>query len=329
MSAVKRAKEKEPRHVRLYHWLMGTDAWRDLDALDRCGYIEIAMRYGGPGSNNGRIPFSMSEMVDALHISKSTAHRIFADLQNHGFIVMAKQGGFNMKQRHSSEWRLTEFKDDVTGELATKDFTRWKKANPGSATVPHRVLLPNRTGTPVEQLPKVPMAYGSATVPDEPNDGSATVPLVVYQGGAPASARSSLSSGIPDPEEDEAAQLAIQTASKPPRLSSTENPELPSSRSRISPEEKIDSPLPAAISKPITLHSIIDEVLELIAGSELDAEAYLDKLKKLTPNDQVHAAKRDLAWSRRRVRNPRHDDPQPIAGVASSLMASLDRKRAR
>ena len=70
-----RGASKEPRHVRLYHWLMETEAWRDLGAIPRCAYIELAKRYAGPGSNNGRIPLSLQELAKSLHISKQTAMR--------------------------------------------------------------------------------------------------------------------------------------------------------------------------------------------------------------------------------------------------------------
>lgn len=40
---------------------------------------------------------------------------------------------------------------------------------------------------------------------------------------------------------------------------------------------------------------VIDEVVDLIRGTKLDTGTYLDKLKNLSPNDQVAAAKRDLA----------------------------------
>ena len=43
---------------------------------------------------------------------------------------------------------------------------------------------------------------------------------------------------------------------------------------------------------------VIDEVLDLIRGTKLDTGTYLDKLKKLAPNEQVIAAKRDLALLR-------------------------------
>jgi len=43
---------------------------------------------------------------------------------------------------------------------------------------------------------------------------------------------------------------------------------------------------------------VIDEVLDLIRGTPLDTGAYLDRLKRLEPNEQVTAAKRDLAFRR-------------------------------
>ena len=60
---------------------MRTAAWRDLDAVARCAYIELASRYAGPGSNNGRIPYSLREMAEALGTSKATAMRALARLQ--------------------------------------------------------------------------------------------------------------------------------------------------------------------------------------------------------------------------------------------------------
>lgn len=40
---------------------------------------------------------------------------------------------------------------------------------------------------------------------------------------------------------------------------------------------------------------VIDEVLDMIRGTKLDTGSYLDVLKKMPPNEQVTAAKRDLA----------------------------------
>lgn len=43
---------------------------------------------------------------------------------------------------------------------------------------------------------------------------------------------------------------------------------------------------------------IIPEVIDLIRGTKLDTGSYLDKMKRLSPNDQFTAAKRDLAHQR-------------------------------
>lgn len=125
------------RYVMLTHWMMRTPAWRSLDTVARCAYIELLMRYAGPGSNNGRLPFSLREMAEALNVGKMTATRAFRVLQDRGFIVQTKRGAFSLKCRHAAEWRLTEFGDDATGALATKDFARWQKQNTVSPEGPN------------------------------------------------------------------------------------------------------------------------------------------------------------------------------------------------
>lgn len=125
----KKPREATERYLMLRHWVTRTAAWRDLDTVARCAYLEIAARYAGPGSNNGRIPYSLKEMAEALHVSKATAMRALARLEEHGFIAEEKQGAFNIKHRHATEWRLTEWKNDLTGEPPTKEFASWKKQN--------------------------------------------------------------------------------------------------------------------------------------------------------------------------------------------------------
>jgi ParB-like chromosome segregation protein Spo0J len=47
---------------------------------------------------------------------------------------------------------------------------------------------------------------------------------------------------------------------------------------------------------------VIDAAINLIRGTQLDTGIYLDKLKKLSPSEQVVAAKRDLAFIRQQER---------------------------
>ena len=114
-----------PRHVRICHYMMATPAWKSLGAVERAMYIDIAARYAGPGSNNGRIGYSIRCAAKELGIGTSTAKRKLDVLVDRGFIVAMTKGAFSLKARHATEWRLTEFPCDVTGELATKEFMRW------------------------------------------------------------------------------------------------------------------------------------------------------------------------------------------------------------
>ena len=59
---------------------------------------------------------------------------------------------------------------------------------------------------------------------------------------------------------------------------------------------------------------VIPEVHDMIRGTRLDTGAYLDKIKKLLPNEQMHAVKRDLAQERRAE--------QPKGGIAAQIQPS-------
>lgn len=132
---------KEARHVRLYITMMTTGAWRDLNCYARAGYIEISCRYGGPGSNNGRIPYSVRELAANLGVSRPTASKVFKDLKEHGFIIETKRGRYGRRRSYASEWRLTEFGCDVTSQLPTHAYRNWQGPSKPMATTDylHRV----------------------------------------------------------------------------------------------------------------------------------------------------------------------------------------------
>jgi hypothetical protein len=107
----------------LSHWMMRTSAWKSLSANARAIYIEMAMRY--MGSNNGQIPYAIRDAAKSLHIGNTTAANAIEMLQDRGFVVVMTKGAFSRKNRHATEWRLTEFGCDVTSALASKEFARW------------------------------------------------------------------------------------------------------------------------------------------------------------------------------------------------------------
>jgi DNA-binding transcriptional MocR family regulator len=85
--------------------MLKTAAWRSLSANARAIYVEMASRFGGPGSNNGRIPYSVRDAAKSLKIGKSTAARAIETLQDRGFIVEVTKGAFSLKVKHATEWR--------------------------------------------------------------------------------------------------------------------------------------------------------------------------------------------------------------------------------
>lgn len=122
-----KGKRGEPRHVRLYYFMMQTEAWNDLNAIERAVYVDLAFYYNG--FNNGRIGYSARTAARNLKIGKDTASRALRSLQAHGFIVLEQPGAFHCKIRHASEYRLTVYDSDTAtnyaDKLATKEFTRW------------------------------------------------------------------------------------------------------------------------------------------------------------------------------------------------------------
>lgn len=52
---------------------------------------------------------------------------------------------------------------------------------------------------------------------------------------------------------------------------------------------------------------VFDEAYELLRGTVLDTGTYLDKIKNLSPSEQVYAVKRDLAWHRSQDREKARD----------------------
>jgi DNA-binding transcriptional MocR family regulator len=125
-------RERGPRHIRLFEFMLASEAWRSLDPVARALYIEISRRYRGPNSTNGKIPYSVREAATALNVGRNTAGRAFHHLAERGFIVAKKRSGFNVKSRTSAEWLLTEFPDDTLASVNTarKTFMSWTPAPP-------------------------------------------------------------------------------------------------------------------------------------------------------------------------------------------------------
>jgi hypothetical protein len=158
-----------PRYVKLFHWMLKSEAWKDLSAPARAIYIELERRYNG--SNNGMIHYSAREAARDVKVSKGTAARGLRELQQYGFIVVEKMGAFHLKIRHASEYRLTIYDSNIEGlsvaeKLASKEFMRWPEIQ---NTVPPvrptgRVVIPFGTPSDTVTSKKSPDGTRSDTV---------------------------------------------------------------------------------------------------------------------------------------------------------------------
>jgi hypothetical protein len=122
--------ERDAQHVRFYHWMLDSPAYRDLRPISRALLIEMARLYNG--WNNGEIGLGERQAAKLLGMTdRAAVRRALADLQAHGFIAKTKPSGFSMKVRgpqRATEWRLEWLPMERRGQApipATKTFMRW------------------------------------------------------------------------------------------------------------------------------------------------------------------------------------------------------------
>ncbi|WP_247872611.1 MarR family transcriptional regulator [Brucella sp. 2280] len=122
--ANKYKRKGKSKFIMIEGYVKRSPAWKALTPIERSAYLEVKWRFDG--MNNGRIGLGCRELADELGMSRNTADRALDRLAEIGFIAKAKPSAFNVKNRSVTEWRLTEYRCDVTGELPTKDFMRWE-----------------------------------------------------------------------------------------------------------------------------------------------------------------------------------------------------------
>ena len=114
------------RFIMLPWFLMDSDAWLSLTPAERAVYLELARRYNG--RNNGFIALSVRDAAERCRINKNTAAKSFRRLQETGFVEVVTPGGFSRKDPHATEWRLTDYRCDLTNSPGSKAFMRWRPA---------------------------------------------------------------------------------------------------------------------------------------------------------------------------------------------------------
>lgn len=108
--------------MRLYHWMLKSDAWRSLSLPARAVLIELYSLY--TGANNGDLFLSARKAATAIGTGKTLAWRALRELRQKGFIRPRQDGSFHWKERHATTWVLSEF--EFGDQQPTRDFMRWR-----------------------------------------------------------------------------------------------------------------------------------------------------------------------------------------------------------
>lgn len=161
-----RGRSGKRQFLMLFRNVKRSAAYHGLSVYGRAALIELVDRY--TGCNNGMIGLGVRELAYELGCSQDAAGRALRDLDDaklaHPVMVGVWRG------RRASEWRLTFYRCDKTGELPT---TQWEQRMPpseyasGSAQVRQRKRkrIPS---TPAEaQTPKNPMNGSGLSTPAE------------------------------------------------------------------------------------------------------------------------------------------------------------------
>ena len=115
MSVVKKRRFKGGgrRFIQLYHNVKRSRAYHDLSVYARCALFELLERY--TGINNGMIGLGCRELAEELNCSRDTAAKALRELDDSGLVQPLTAGVWRGKK--ATEWRLTFFRCDKTGEL--------------------------------------------------------------------------------------------------------------------------------------------------------------------------------------------------------------------
>ncbi|MSP81884.1 MAG: hypothetical protein EXQ94_02865 [Alphaproteobacteria bacterium] len=182
----------EARHIRLYHWLTGSPAWRALKPASKVVLLDVWRRHDG--KNNGRIAASSRDIRDGTGLNRRTILAALARCQELGFLTCARPASFTMKHKLAPLWEVTA--EPVGDQLATRRFMSWSApdAGPRPAKFKTRVQKMHRRGAESAPDDKAASRNGTGTgaesapvkAPKPPLTGAESAPHIVYQGERPS-----------------------------------------------------------------------------------------------------------------------------------------------
>ena len=176
----RRRRSSGPPFVQLYRFIKRSQAWHDLSLPARCALIELLGRYNG--INNGMIGLGCRELSQALKCSRDTANRALTELDNAGLARPLTAGVW--RGRRATEWRLTFYRCDKTGDLPNKSWPARSQSDEKDAKVRPEGRKPVLSPTTRTRTPKNPI-NGKALSP------TTGTHIDIYQGGTNLSTHTS------------------------------------------------------------------------------------------------------------------------------------------
>jgi helix-turn-helix protein len=107
------------RFFKAERYISETFAWKRLSPAARAAWLEFGWTYNG--SNNGRLAMPSRQLAEKLNMGRDTAARAIRELVTFGFLEITQAGAF-CGTRRTTEYRLTQFNCDKTGELLSRAF---------------------------------------------------------------------------------------------------------------------------------------------------------------------------------------------------------------
>jgi hypothetical protein len=107
------------RFIRLWMNVKCSQAYYDLSVYARCALFELLERYSG--INNGMIGLGCRELAEAIKCAQATAYKALRELDDAGLARPTTMGFWRGKR--ATEWRLTFFPCNKTGELPVLNWT--------------------------------------------------------------------------------------------------------------------------------------------------------------------------------------------------------------
>ena len=160
------------RFIHLYHNVKRSQAYHDLSVYARSALFELLERY--TGINNGMIGLGCRELAAELNCSRGTAAKALRELDDSGLVQPLTAGMWRAKK--ATEWRITFFRCDKTGELPILNWEASSQSVSQDAKV--REVGRKRSLSPLgrTQEPK-------SSMNENPLSPSGRTHIDIYQGG--------------------------------------------------------------------------------------------------------------------------------------------------